>query len=271
MLFNIDILQLILMSALFGYCIGEMNDSVDVRKRCVQFEMEDHSSTAAAIGRQYDVSKSQCLVSCARNRSCNAFNFRHIHGLCELLKISVICMSHKVTYGTTLVRLSKCEAKPKPPWKVIIPTQRKLQWMEPHVIGWQRVILTTPDPDRSIARVLHKGTYLSGYVINDDFRGRQKDNNFKCNEAFQLLTYAQSSDYLWSNFTPGDYVPPSAVIGGYSRDKIPLYVISVKLDEWKSGYYNIDTKETYVKYKKSVKAEQFRLLLENIWIKTIFW
>ena len=150
------------MGAFLGHVVRYMSDSVDIRKRCVQYEMEDHSSTAAAIGRQYSVSKSQCMMSCVRNRSCNTFNFRSIDGLCDLLETSDMCMSHTVTNGTTLVRLSGCEATPIPPWMVMVPTQRKLQWMEPSAVGSQRVILRTPAGTRKVARVLHEGVYLSG-------------------------------------------------------------------------------------------------------------
>ena len=205
--------------------------------------MEDHSSTAAVIGRQYSVSKSQCMMSCARNRSCNTFDFPSIDGLCDLLETSDMCMSHTVTNGTTLVRIYGCEATPIPPWMVMVPTQRKLQRMEPSAVGSQRVILRTPDGTRKVARVLLEGVYLSGYILGStrNFQGKKNGSNIIWPKAIQFLTYAQPSDYLWINFTRGDEVPASAVVGGYSRDQTPLYVISAMLTSWKSGYYNIDT------------------------------
>ena len=76
-MFNIMIITpLTVMAALLGYVLGNTNNSVHKRKMCLQFEMEDHTSTATVIGRQYRCSKVECMTSCARHRSCNTFHFR---------------------------------------------------------------------------------------------------------------------------------------------------------------------------------------------------
>ena len=146
--------------------------------------------------------------------------------------------------------------------------------MEPRAVGSQRVILRTPDGTRKVAHVLHEATYLSGYILGStsNFQVKKNGSNIICLEAMQVLTYAQPSDYLLINFTHGDEVPASAVVGGYSRDQTPLYVISAMLTAWKSGYYNTDTKQIYMKDIKSGIPAGLQLLLETIWIKkTLFW
>ena len=162
MFFMLIITSYIVMGVLEGHVPGSTNHSVYKRQACLQFEMEDHTSTATVIGRLYYCSKLECMTSCARHRSCNTFHFRSTDCTCELLETSMMCMSHNVTNGTTLVRLSGCNKTP--PWKVITPAQRKLQWMKPHDVGSQRSILTTSTALKQIARVLHEGNYVPGFV-----------------------------------------------------------------------------------------------------------
>ena len=84
-----------------------------------------------------------------------------------------------------------------------------------------------------------------------------------CGEAFQVLTYEKTGDYLWINFTPGDEVPASAVVRGYWRDWVPLYITNAKAMLWKPGYYNIATKQIYVKDAEKGKQRYVRLLLKT--------
>ena len=260
------ITPLTVMAALLGYVLGNTNNSVYKRKMCLQFEMEDHTSTATVIGRQYRCSKVECMTSCARHRSCNTFHFRSTDCSCELLETSVMCMSYSVTSGTTLVRLSGCNKTP--PWKVITPTQRKLQWMKPRAVGSQRSIVATSTNIRQVAPVLHEGSYVPGFALVSRGRFLTLTMNGKlviCEEAFQVLTYVRPDDFSWINFAPGDAVPASAVVGGYWRDGTPLYVINVQNDvTWKPGFYNAATESIYVLIEKILTLH---LLIENYWMK----
>ena len=249
---NVNIITRIVNFTRLKCAIGNTSDSVYKRKLCHQFEMKDHTSTVAVIVRKYNFSKIQCMVSCTRHRSCNIFYFRSIDGICELLEISSeICMSHNVTIGSSLVRLAECNKTP--PWRIIIPTQRKLQWMEPH----------------NVAHVLHGGAYLPGFVTvkQGKFQAATMENgNIKCKVAFRVLTYAHPNDYQWINFTIGDDISPSAVVGGYWRDQTPLYVISApsSTEVWKPGFYNAVTEKTRVKNAVD-NYKPVALLLENNW------
>ena len=261
---NMKIIQLILIGALLGYTVGQTNNSVFKRQKCLQFEMEDHTSTAPVIYRRYYNSKLECMTSCVRHRSCNTFQFRSTDGFCELLEVSEMCMSHKVTNGTTLVRLSGCNRSS--PWKVVTSDQSKLLWMEPHNVGPQRFILTTPDTRRQIARVLFNGTYVPGHVhilSGKFFASTMADKLFRCDEAFHVLTYVHPDDYLWISFASGDEVPLSAVVGGYWRDETPHYIIIEKHVLWIPGYYNGATKQIYVKKNTVRERTALHLLLEN--------
>ena len=260
------ITPLTVMAALLGYVLGNTNNPVYKRKMCLQFEMEDHTSTATVIGRKYCCSKVECMTSCARHRSCNTFHFRSTDCSCELLETSVMCMSNSITRGTTLVRLSGCNKTP--PWKVITPTQRKFQWMKPRDVGSQRSIVATSTNIRQVARVLHEGSYVPGFVLVSLGRFLTLTMNGKvviCEEAFEVLTYVRPDDFSWTNFAPGDAVPASAVVGGYWRDGTPLYVINVRNDvTWKPGFYHAATESIYVLIEKILTLH---LLIENHWMK----
>ena len=266
MFVNSDIILLILVAAIVGFAAGERNGPVYKRRLCLQYEMKDHTSSALVLDRQYYCSKWECMTSCTCHLTCNTFHFRETDCTCDLLETSEMCMPYKVTKGTILVRLNGC--KGMPPWEVIKPSQRKLQWMEPRDVGSQRSIITTSSAKRQVARVLHEGLFVPGYVLV--FSGKfqastMRGKGFKCGKAFQVLTYGQPDDYLWINFAPGDDVPLSAVVGGYDRDETPLYIIiGYSGGSWKPAFFNAATERTYVKG-EPIDPLTLILLLENWW------
>ena len=264
MFFNSDIILSILMSAIVGFAAGERNGTVYKRRLCLQYEMKDHTSSAMVIDRQYYCSKRECMASCTCHLTCNTFHFRETDCTCDLLVTSEMCMSYNVTKGTIWVRLGGCMGIP--PWQVVKPSQRKLQWMEPSDVGSQRSIFTTSSNKRQVARVLHEGLFVPGYVLVSSGKfqaSAMKGNIIICYRAYQVLTYGQSDDYLWLNFAPGDDVPLSAVVGGYGPDETPLYIIKGDYGvSVKPGFYNAATERIHVKG-MHVDPLTLSLLLEN--------
>ena len=272
MFMNVNIVQLTVVTAFAAKVFAETNSPVYKRRMCLQFEMKDHSKPASVIGQRYYRSKAECITSCTRHRSCSAFNFRSLDGSCGLLETSPeMCMSHNVTKGSTLVKMTACNKMH--PWKVIKPTPKKLRWMEPHDVGFRQMITVSTKSasgnSRHVAHALHEGVYLPGFVNarQGRFHGLTMENDIiECNEAFRVLTYAHPNDYMWINFTIGDGVPPSAVVGGYWRDGKPLYVISAPSPTgiWKSGFYDAVATHIYVKSLVD-KYKLLALLVENDW------
>ena len=262
--FSINIIQFILLSALVRYVAGNIDTTVYKRRMCLQYEIEDYTSTATVIDRQYYCSKVECMTSCTHHISCNTFHFRAAYCVCELLDTSEKCMPHNVTISTTLVRLSECTGIP--PWKVITPTERKLQWMEPRGVGSQGFLFADSKAKRQVARVLHEGTYLPGFVLvsRGEFYGSTlKARCIRCSEAFQVLTYVHPDDYLWIHFAPGDDIPASAVVGGYWRDGTALYVvIGQNKNVRQPGFYNAATEKVYVR-SRAIQPLAMELLLDN--------
>ena len=258
-------MRLLMNCVLLRYAFGKSSDIIYKRKICIQFEIKHHTSTSAVIGRQYHCSKMQCMASCTRRISCNAFNFWTVNGACELLEISEICLPWSVSKDTTLVKLTECQKTS--PWEVITPAERKLQWMEPGVVGSRHIITVTGiGIQRQVARALHGGTYLPGFVKDETFFAlTMEDAVIRCSQSFQVLTYEQLDDYLWMNLTLGEESPLSAVVGGYWRDETPLYIISVKVGPaWKPGFYNAVNKRIYFRDNSiNRKLRALTLLLQN--------
>ena len=150
-----------------------------------------------------------------------------------------------------LIKLSECQKTA--PWKVITPAWRKLQWMEPAAVGSRSIIAVRSGTKRKVARVLHEGMYLPGFIKDGTFfASTMEDKMIKCSESFQFLTYQQLDDYMWMDFTVGNEVPLSAFVGGYWRDETPVYIVSAKTGSaWKSGFYSATTGRVYVYVKDS--------------------
>ena len=192
---------------------------------------------------------------------------------CELLETScrdVYVLQHYKGYY--IVRLSGCNKTP--PWKVITPTQRKLQSMRPRDVGSQLSILKNPRTTRQVARGLYKGTFVPGFVLVSSGRLFALTMNGKfveCVEVLPVLTYVRPDDYSWINFAPGDEIAASAVVSGYWRDETPLHVINVHIRHaWKPGFYSAVTWRIYVRstnYTNYNKILASVLLIENYWVK----
>ena len=267
-MFNIaTTIRLIAMCAVLGYAFGRTNDSVYKRKMCIKYEVKGHTSTSAVLVHQFCSSKKQCMAGCVRHASCNTLHFRSIDATCELLETSDMCLSLNVSKHTTLVKLDEC--KKRIPWNVITPTLTKLQWMEPHDVGYRDVLSVIGGfrRKRQFARVFHEGIYLPGFVYKNKFlASTMEDKLILCRESFQVLTSVHPDDYMYMNLTLGGEVPPSAVVGGYWRDGTPLYVALIfeQGNAAKPGFYNAANEMIYV-YSKRPNHHRwpFQLLLEN--------
>ena len=243
--------------------ITGLNCGVDVdNKMCLLYEFNNYASNNTEVIERFDgMTKPQCMLSCVRNNSCVAFNFRRNDGNCELLETVEGCMSHDITMGTIFVQLTKCDGTA--PWKVMSQTLEKLQWREPRHIGDREVVRA--DAHRHVVRVLYQGVYLTGFIrdsINVVFVVDMNGNRIRCPLSVQVLTSVDSNDYSWLKYEMGDPIPSSAVVGGYGQDGTPLYVVNIMMKNWKPSYYNEHTKQFYVNRMDGVvKAAQ--ILVEN--------
>ena len=231
------------------------------RKLCVQFQIENYTSDAPRIASIDKSTKWQCMGSCVRQPSCSAFHFRSADASCELLT-TLSCMKQNVTNGTTYVRLTACSGKQ--PWGMTTPTQGKLKWLQPGEISSRKVFQITNS--RQVARVLYEGTYLPGYFLNKKDEFQSSDFNgktIKCTTGIEIMTYSNEIEWAWVAFTPGETVPSSAVVGGFWQDGSPLYIVNIKLTEWKSGFYSAITGQYYTKFGGSDEASDLLMLIEN--------
>ena len=234
-------------------------------KMCLLYEFHDYASNDTTVIERFDgTTKPQCMLSCVRDNYCSAFNFHSNDGKCELLDTSEGCMSYDLRMGTIFVQLTQCDGTA--PWRVVSPALEKLQWKDPRHIGDREFIRF--DAERHVARIIYQGIYMTGYLMSkkDDelFVVDMNGDRIYCSLFVEVLTCVNSSDYSWLDYAPGEPIPSSAVGGGFGQDGIPVYVICIKLADWKLGYYSDRNKMLYVKgLKKDKTPKAVKILVEN--------
>ena len=145
------------------------------KKMCVDFSLMnsrwDHTILKTILG----VWNSDCLVRCAHNPSCGAFNWIHTNGTCELLPAFKDCPGDSMEEeDSTFVHLSTCTGDI--PWVVA----RRNWSANATCLTWRRVdafrgvdscaadILRSPSPKACASLIPSKGTYLPGWYINKE-------------------------------------------------------------------------------------------------------
>ena len=238
-----------------GFIVALNYGAIMKNKMCVLYEFKNYVSNGATVIESTDgKTKSQCMSSCVHYDTCTTFHFQTSGGKCELLESSEGCMSYDFTIDSIFVQLTKCNGVP--PWKVVSPVLQKLQWKNPRDVGDRKVL--RPYKGRYVARTFYRGIYLPGYVKDNNML-YVVDMNHKriaCSLFVEILTCVNSSDYTWLEYEPGESIPSSAGVGGFGQGGTPLYVVTVKLFDWKPGYYSDDTKQLYVK--RSTKNTNFK-------------
>ena len=252
---------------ILGFIMGKSNCEIMKNKMCVQFEFNNYFSNGTTIIDSIaGTTKKQCFLSCVRNNPCSAFHFQPIDGSCELLETPEKCMSHDVTTGTVFVQLTKCDGRPL--WKIVSPALDKLQWKGQYNTGDHKAV-RTKNGERGILRALYQGMYITGFFLttgNTAYIVDMDGKRFHCSHLYQILTYTDPADLSWVDYDAGAPILLSAVVGGYSQNGAPLYVVSLspprKSGDWKPGYYNAFTKEVRVAKARGTNRP-FRLLVEN--------
>ena len=142
------------------------------------------------LGQRHGITRQECITSCIGSKvSCGAINFRSIDGACEFLPYQT-CMSLQETVetdGTNVVQLGQCDRVP-PGIGLIKPTEHRLRWLPLSGKGSRDVI--DLGSGRSVARVIYKGMYLSGFTNRRGaFKAFDMKRNFiSCGSGVQYLT-----------------------------------------------------------------------------------
>ena len=236
------------------------------RKMCVEFSLMNSRWNQTILKTIPGVRNSECLVRCAHNPSCGAYNWIHANGTCELLPALGDCPGDSMEEEySTFVHLSTCAGDK--PWVV---TRRN--WSaDATCLTWRRVdafvgvdscagdILRSPSPLACASIIPSKGTYLPGWYINgEEFRTVTKDAKpLVClgPGIGYLLRVAPGcpTDWIWYNV--GETIPNNAVKVSIWKDGTPLYFVT-STDHtgfWHMGYLLPSIPQTFI-YAWDVKS-----------------
>ena len=220
------------------------------RRLCVDAVVDNYHSHAPVLDTHFMVTPHRCFILCMQLEECQAFQFRHHDGWCELLPIPEYCLPQDRTQGTTYVELNTCGQYP--PRRAFLPPADNWHWVSTTSDLSDALIMEHWGVVRYVSRVFERGIYLPGWwrpglfgfrAVRPfrDFNGCDGDG-----KPGELLVFPAGC-YQWSSFTIGDTVPSDAVMGGYGMDLAPLYIVKKNFGiKTCSGYFSVATGKAYI-------------------------
>ena len=246
------------------------DSAVKKARRCVEYDILNYRRHDLVLQQHVPLSRDHCMFKCARHPSCAAINVR-INGTgCELLQASSTCQVTNYVEGWVLISLSECDGVP--PWLTTSPADSGWQWITADDPFSEEGLVYMVDryAHRFVSRVLYRGLYLPGWWRNDGegFRSIDPFTNtmVKCVSNGQFISFTGATNYTWVDFTSGDDVPDSAIIGGHGHDGAPLYVVKAEFPGsiLIIGYYNPMLRASYMAY-SGLKQPAHVAMLIHVW------
>ena len=249
------------------------NIASDKRKLCTEFTVDDYKAEKNPINTNYNLTKSQCMLACAREKNCSAFNFRWIDGACALLLVISSCMVGNTTADWVYVSVSQCDFVV--PWYSRTPAREgPWDWVtiqsdslsNSDLLGMTDVDDTT----RFVSRVFYKGMYLPGWAtgVVPNFRAIDPSTGILINcPSGQFLSFPVIGgifpDWEWIN--AGDPVPSGAIVGGHGPRGEPLFVARYEQNTIAvAGYYNLlGGGEGYFPFNGLKQPAMMQILIKN--------
>ena len=252
------------------------DSAVKKARRCVEYEILNYRRHELFLQQHVSLSRDHCMFKCARHPSCAAINVR-INGTgCELLQTASTCQVTNYVQGWVLISFPICDGVP--PWLTIRPADSGWQWITADDPFNEEGLIYTIDwvAHRFVSRVLYRGLYLPGWWRNDAERFRTIDpftnTMVKCVSNGQFISFTGATNYTWVDFTSGDDVPDSAIIGGFGYDATPLYVVQKEFPGsiLIIGYYNPMLRASYMAYSGLQQSANVAMLL-HVWKIVYHW
>ena len=203
-------------------------DTTVKRRLCVDAVVVDYRSEARVLDTHFMVTQSRCFLLCMRLADCQAFQFQHDGGRCELLPAPKYCLPQNITPGMTYTELNTCGQYP--PRSACRPPTENWRWVSSGSNLSDAVTILHWGVVGYVSRVFDRGIYLPGWWKPDNFGFRAIrpyrwsvgcGGNDKPGEFLILPT----GGYQWSSFSAGDKLPSDAIVGGYWMDLSPLYIV----------------------------------------------
>ena len=135
--------------------------TTDKRRLCVDAIIDDYHSVAPVLRTDFMITQSRCFILCMRFTDCQAFQFRHEDGRCELLPTTGYCLPQNVTCGITYIELNTCGQYP--PRRAFLPPTDKWRWVSTTSNLSDALIMELWGAVRYVSRVFERGIYLPGW------------------------------------------------------------------------------------------------------------
>ena len=136
-------------------------DTVVKLRLCVDAVVDNYHSDAPVLDTYFMVTQNQCFMQCMRLTECQAFQFRHNDGWCELLPIPEYCLPQNRTQGTTYIELNTCGQYP--PRRAFLPPTDNWRWVSTTSNLSDALIMELWGSVRYVSRVFERGMYLPGW------------------------------------------------------------------------------------------------------------
>ena len=243
------------------------------RKLCLSQRLSSSRADYSILNTTVAFGENQCMINCARNADCWAFNF-FTNGTCELLTALGNCGEARPQTGSVFVQLSACEgANPQE----FIPRN----WTKDDCLIWIPLNKESPCPpgvlmsssnEFCLSLAPHHNLYMPGwFYFPNAFRFARDDKRSpqKCPDGY-VVKEAPGCTATWQGYIPGDPIPPNAAQVSVWRDGTPLYAVEhlrdIAGDDF-IGYYLPTDQKTYIMMGEIFNPTEVRILVLN-WMHT---
>ena len=213
-------------------------------------------------------SRSQCMMKCAADAHCIAFNFRSGDGLCELLPGLPKCYEPDDRDDFIFTHLKLPNFNPLMAKQSKPPDTRDLQWVPCNsttVPSSSNVKVTN---DGYVGLGFYKGMYLPAYWKASKAQIRflsPSTKSVRCDHGY-LLSVQNPKLYEWVAFQTGNPIPIGSVSAGSHVDATPLYIARAICEAGKRcGFYSSSFKRAYVSCRQPLQLDGEIEILIHKW------
>ena len=239
--------------------MGQCSTTMKRRLR-VDFEMDHKRAQHDVMSTYFGLSKRQCMMQCAADTRCTAFNFRSGDGFCEHLSSGLPkCYEPEDDSGFIFTQLKLPDFKPLMTKQSKPPDANDLQWVPCN---------STTVPSSSNIKVtdvsyvslgFSNGMYLPAFwkPLKNllKFIYPLDNRTIRCDHGY-VLSVKNLEQYQWMSFQTGNPIPFGSVSAGSHVDGTPLYIARVICEDGKrSGFYSSPFKRAFVSCQKPLHLD----------------
>ena len=263
----VSLLSFALLQPFMHQCSATMK-----RRLRVDFEMDNKRSRHDVVSVHFGLSRRQCMMKCAADTRCTAFNFLSADGVCELLPELRKCYEPDDDDHFTFTQLKIPDSKP--------PMAKQSKPLDTNDLQWVPCNSTTASSSSNIqvkdegyvALVFNKGMYLPAHWQASQGQLRffyPPDNKaIRCHHGY-VLSVQTPEQYQWAFFQIGNPIPTGTMSAGTHVDATPLYIVRIRCVSGKrSGFYSSSFRRAYVSCRNPLYPNgDIEILLHGRWCR----